>query len=228
MAYDLCRWGAIDVNGVVLLTSGGLFSAVAACRAAVEGRAHLLFADWGQCGAAARRDAVIALAKHLGCELTCIDMPHVRRIDDVGDAAARRTNASPLRLGGANLAIIAAGLSLADAIGATEIHVGVCEQVGEKKASPTPHHRREYIYLANHLFEELTPSARPVTLKSPLIDLSAAEIVKLGHRLKTPFENTHSCKMADAPCDECLGCRTRQQAFAGAAIVDPLTNSAHT
>lgn len=214
------------MNGMVVLTSGGLFSTVAACRAAVDGRAHLLFADWGQCGAGARRDAVVALAKHIGCELTCIDLPHVRRIDDAGDATVHRTTASPHRIGGVNLAIIAAGLNLADAVGATEIHVGVCEQVGEKKASPIPHHRREYIYLANYLLEELTPAGRRVTLKSPLIDLSAAEIVKLGHRLQIPFANTFSCTAADTPCDECAGCRTRQQAFAGAAIVDPLTSTA--
>lgn len=60
-------------------------------------------------------------------------------------------------------------------------------------------------------------------IHTPLIRLSKAEIVKLGHKLGVPFGITHSCYDPDAsgrPCGACDSCLLRAKGFREAGIID--------
>jgi len=62
-----------------------------------------------------------------------------------------------------------------------------------------------------------------LTIQTPLLRLSKADIVRLGTRLRAPFELTHSCYMGTEPsCGECDACLLRLKGFAEAGMVDPV------
>jgi 7-cyano-7-deazaguanine synthase len=56
----------------------------------------------------------------------------------------------------------------------------------------------------------------------PLIDLSKAEVLRLGTRLGVPFELTWSCYYnAEKPCGACESCIERNQAMAAVSFPSP-------
>ncbi len=67
----------------------------------------------------------------------------------------------------------------------------------------------------------------PIQVKTPIIELSKMEIVKLGLRLKAPLELTWSCYQGGAvPCGSCDSCLLRAKGFEEAGVSDPaLTRS---
>jgi 7-cyano-7-deazaguanine synthase len=61
-------------------------------------------------------------------------------------------------------------------------------------------------------------------IHTPLLQLSKADIVRLGVDLGVPFELTHSCYDPDPagiPCGECDSCLLRAKGFEEAGVVDP-------
>jgi 7-cyano-7-deazaguanine synthase len=63
---------------------------------------------------------------------------------------------------------------------------------------------------------------RPVEVRTPLIDLTKADIVRLGVEVGAPLELTWSCYLGfDRPCGECDACRLRAKGFAEAGLDDP-------
>lgn len=65
-------------------------------------------------------------------------------------------------------------------------------------------------------------SGRKVTLDSPLLYLSKAQVVDLGFRLNAPYRLTWSCyEGGDKPCGTCGTCIDRKNAFAANGVEDP-------
>ena len=63
----------------------------------------------------------------------------------------------------------------------------------------------------------------PVQLQAPFLDMSKAEIVRMGMALKVPYHLTWSCyRGEDQPCRTCPTCREREEAFALNCCKDPL------
>ena len=63
---------------------------------------------------------------------------------------------------------------------------------------------------------------RPVDVRTPLIDLSKADIVHLGIEVGAPLELTWSCYFGGpTPCGVCDACRLRAKGFAEAGVEDP-------
>lgn len=63
---------------------------------------------------------------------------------------------------------------------------------------------------------------RPVDIRTPLIDLTKADIVRLGVEVGAPLELTWSCYLGgDRPCGECDACRLRAKGFVEAGVDDP-------
>jgi 7-cyano-7-deazaguanine synthase len=90
-----------------------------------------------------------------------------------------------------------------------------------------PDCRPDYIEAFQHLANLATKRAvngAPIDVRAPLIDLSKAEIVRLGVGLGVDYQLTVSCYQADShgrACGRCDSCRLRQQGFQQAGITDP-------
>ena len=62
-----------------------------------------------------------------------------------------------------------------------------------------------------------------MSVETPIIDMTKAEIVALANRLGAPLEHTWSCyRGGDVPCDACDSCILRAKGFAEAGVPDPL------
>ena len=62
-----------------------------------------------------------------------------------------------------------------------------------------------------------------VKIKTPLINMTKAEIVKMGGRLGVPWGSTWSCYLGEKlACGVCDSCRLRLKGFAQAGVRDPL------
>ncbi len=63
----------------------------------------------------------------------------------------------------------------------------------------------------------------PVELKAPFVDMTKAEVVSLGLKLKVPYELTWSCyEGGERPCLKCGTCLERTEAFLLNEVRDPL------
>ena len=63
----------------------------------------------------------------------------------------------------------------------------------------------------------------PIRIETPVIQLSKADIVKLGMELKAPLERTWSCYQdGELPCGRCDSCVFRARGFEEAGHKDPL------
>lgn len=72
----------------------------------------------------------------------------------------------------------------------------------------------------------LATAWHPVELRAPFVNLTKAEIVRLGFALKVPYELTWSCyRGLGKPCRSCPTCIEREEAFALSGSVDPLLKS---
>ena len=63
----------------------------------------------------------------------------------------------------------------------------------------------------------------PIQVETPIIQMSKAEIVRLGTELQAPLEHTWSCYQGGrVPCVKCDSCILRAKGFAEAGSPDPL------
>lgn len=63
---------------------------------------------------------------------------------------------------------------------------------------------------------------RPIEVRTPLLELTKADIVRLGRSLDAPLELTWSCYRGDdRPCGSCDACTLRAKGFAEAGTPDP-------
>jgi len=126
----------------------------------------------------------------------------------------QRTTIVPNR----NMILLSIAVGYAVKIGAKEVHYAA----HKSDYSVYPDCRKEFvkaldtaIYLGN-LWS-------PVELKAPFVDMTKAEIVSLGLKLKVPYELTWSCyRGEERPCLSCGTCVERTEAFLLNGVRDPL------
>lgn len=120
-----------------------------------------------------------------------------------------------------NLIFLAVAMGVAEARGAEAVWIGV----NALDYSGYPDCRPEFV----RSFEATAALALkrgvegdPVAIRTPLLDLSKADIVRLGVEVGAPLELTWSCyRGADRPCGTCDSCVLRAKGFAEAGIADP-------
>ena len=62
-----------------------------------------------------------------------------------------------------------------------------------------------------------------ISIETPIISMSKADIVKRGLQLEVPFQDTYSCYFGrDKACGLCDSCRIRLEAFTANNIQDPI------
>ena len=122
-----------------------------------------------------------------------------------------------------NTVFLSIALGWAEVLGAEDIFIGV----NAVDFSGYPDCRPEYIAA----FEKMANLATRVgaeggllKIRTPLIDLSKADIVKLGLGLGVDYSLTVSCYQANdkgEACGKCDSCRLRKMGFEQAGIADP-------
>lgn len=127
-----------------------------------------------------------------------------------------------------NTIFLSMALGWAEVLGAADIVIGV----NALDYSGYPDCRPEFIQAFEHLARLATRAGVEgggLTIHTPLISLSKAEIIRLGLSLGLDYGLTHSCYdplSSGGPCRHCDSCRLRAAGFAEACAVDPLLDAA--
>ena len=220
----------------VCLLSGGLDSATALAFARRDGFAcYALSFDYGQrhrieleaaarvarsLGAVEHKTVVIDLRLFGGSALTAdIDVPKDR-------PASAMTHGIPITYVPArNTIFLSFALAWAEVLACSDIFIGV----NAVDYSGYPDCRPDYILaferMANLATRAGVEGAQKLTIHTPLIAFSKAEIIRAGLALDVDYSLTHSCydPAADGrACGHCDSCLLRVAGFAAAGAVDPL------
>lgn len=218
----------------VLLLSGGLDSTTLLALARSEGYAiHALSFSYGQRHsaelAAARKIAAhYGVVQHVvtdidlrvfgGSALTAdIEVPKDRVVDE-----AIPVTYVPAR----NTIFLSFALAWAEVLGASAIFIGV----NALDYSGYPDCRPEFIAAFQEMARLATRvgvegGAAPVTIRTPLIELSKKEIIQLGLSLGVDYSMTTSCYDPTddgEACGHCDACQLRLKGFEEAGAADPV------
>ena len=122
-----------------------------------------------------------------------------------------------------NTVFLSLALGWAEVLEVFEIFIGV----NAVDYSGYPDCRPEFISAFETMANLATRAGiegQPVRICTPLIDLSKAEIIRLGLSLGVDYGDTHSCYAPDesgAACGGCDACQLRLGGFAEVGEVDP-------
>jgi 7-cyano-7-deazaguanine synthase len=123
-----------------------------------------------------------------------------------------------------NTVFLAYGLAWAEVLGAWDIFIGV----NAVDYSGYPDCRPEYIAAFEAMARLATRAGvegqGQLRVRTPLMDLSKAEIIRRGVDLGVDYAQTVSCYQADEQgraCGRCDSCRLRREGFAAAGLLDP-------
>jgi len=219
----------------VVLSSGGLDSTTVMAIAKSEGYIiYSLSFSYGQrhfveLEAAGKIAEIIGVEKHLvlnldlnkigGSALTdSIDVPKNR--DEMSISDDIPVTYVPAR----NTIFLSYALAWADVIGSSDIFIGVTAI----DYSGYPHCRPEYIEafekMANLATKIGVKGISQIKIKTPLIFMSKAQIIKKGIELGVNYSLTNSCydpNPEGGACGQCDSCILRKKGFKEAGVKDP-------
>ena len=143
---------------------------------------------------------------------------------DVPDAALGDAVTDPIPITyvpARNLIFLAVAMGVAEARDIDVVYLGV----NALDYSGYPDCRPEFVRAfeaAAALALKRGVEGNPVAVRTPLIDLTKAGIVRLGRSLDAPLHLTWSCYRGDEhPCGRCDACVLRAAGFAEAGLNDP-------
>jgi len=224
-----------------VLLSGGLDSTTCLAAATRDGFAvHALSFRYGQRHAheveAARRIAERwGVARHVvididlrvfgGSALTAdLDVPKDRPADALAAEGVPITYV-PAR----NTIFLSYALAMAEVTGARDVFIGVNSLDYSGYPDCRPEYVRAFERMANLAtragVEAAARGETALRIRTPLLDLTKAEIVRLGLSLGVDYAETTSCydPTADgAACGHCDACQLRLKGFAEAGAADPI------
>jgi len=218
----------------VVLVSGGLDSATVIAMARADGYdCYALSMDYGQ-----RHRIELERAKKVAMTNDAVEHKIVRiNIGDFGGSAltdnklevptddtAEGANDIPITYVPArNTVFLSVALGWAEVLSANAIFIGA----NAVDYSGYPDCRPEYIQsfqaMAN-LATRAGVEGDTISIETPIIELSKAQIIATGLKLGVDYSQTISCYNPDddgTVCGECDSCRIRAEGFKAAGSVDP-------
>ncbi len=236
--------GGVDVPKSVILSGGGIKTAVAAARIAAEHDLYLVHLNFGQRSAPAELTALTTMARSLrSARVLDLDLPHPAQLEQhvtgkgnargsvIADPARNRLDAAPALCWGLFPVLLSVAVQCARRVGATTVVTGVSElcpapHLGLAGALAKPGNLRSLLHSYDLMVDSLGSHHQRVRIEAPLIDLAYARIVQLAQRFEVPLEQTWTCdQTGPRPCRRCDRCRDRGSAFAEATLPDPLVES---
>lgn len=214
----------------IVLVSGGLDSCVTAAIAAGEcDEIALLHVSYGQRTEARERRAFNEIADHYGSRKRLdVSIEYLAKIggssltDDTMavtdadlDSVEIPTSYVPFR----NANMLAIATSWAEVIGASSIYIGAVAE----DSSGYPDCRPEFYAAFQQTINAGTKPDTHIEIRTPIIHLTKAEIVKKGIELDAPLHLTWSCYRSETlACGTCDSCALRLRGFGQAGAIDPI------
>lgn len=213
----------------VVLMSGGLDSCVTAAMAQPDHQLFGLHASYGQRTESRELESFNAQADFFSVvERLDVNLGYMAKI---GGSSLTDTNIAvpeqdlsskdipntyvPFR----NAHFLAVATSWAEVIGAETIFIGAVWE----DSSGYPDCRPEYYEAINALIDVGTRPTTRIRVRTPLIEMRKAQIVRKGAELGAPFNLTWSCyRNSGQACGTCDSCVLRLRAFSEADLMDPI------
>jgi 7-cyano-7-deazaguanine synthase len=133
------------------------------------------------------------------------------------DLESREIPSSYVPFRNANMLSIAT--SWAEVLGAEKIYIGAVAE----DSSGYPDCRPEFYEAFEKAIEKGTKPGTNISIETPIIHLSKADIVQKGINLDAPLHLSWSCyRSEDLACGTCDSCALRLRGFARAGATDPI------
>lgn len=208
----------------IILLSGGLDSTVATAVAKNKGyKLNFLFLEYGQKNLKNEKRSIGNLTKFFKPKKVWnVKLPWLKKFGGSGlfdkniilDEKNFKLEYVPFR----NSIFLSVATALAEVSKADVIFVG-----SSRGDHICPDNSLEYIKSFQKVIREGTLLKKEIKIIAPLINTDKTGAVKIGKRLKVPFELTWSChdykKLA---CGHCSNCLSRLEAFKANKILDPV------
>ena len=122
-----------------------------------------------------------------------------------------------------NTVFLSIAMGYAEVLEADSIFIGVNAVDYSGYPDCRPEYIEAYQVMAN-LATKTGVEGQSIQIETPLINLSKAEIIKLGLSMGVDYSKTVSCYQANTQglaCGKCDSCRLRAEGFSAAQIADP-------
>jgi len=217
-------------NSAIVLVSGGMDSCVTTAIAKNENSAlALLHISYGQRTELRERQAFNDIADFYDIENRLdISIEYLAKIGgssltdrrmEVTEANLESTEIPTSYVPFRNANMLSIATSWAEVLGANSIYIGAVAE----DSSGYPDCRPEFYEAFEKTIEAGTKPDTHIKIKTPIIQLSKAEIVKKGLELNAPLHLSWSCyRSEDLACGTCDSCALRLRGFAQAGVKDPI------
>lgn len=218
-------------TNAIALVSGGMDSCVTAAIALEESdNLAFLHISYGQKTEVRERQAFDDIADHYDVKQRLdVSIEHLALIGGSSltdskmevtkaDLGSKEIPTSYVPFRNANMLSIA--VSWAEVIGASAIYIGAVAE----DSSGYPDCRPEFYEAFQAVIDTGTKPDTNIRIRTPIIHLSKAEIVKKGIELHAPLHLTWSCyKDEELACGTCDSCALRLRGFEQAGVNDPIS-----
>jgi len=214
----------------LILLSGGLDSATALAMAKAQAyECYALSFNYGQrhaaeLNAAAKIANAFNVTEHKTIDLDLTQIGGSALTDNSIDVPESPTEGIPVTYVPArNTIFLSYALAWAEVLEINNIFIGI----NAVDYSGYPDCRPEYIQAFERMANLATKTGvegTKLTIHTPLIDLTKADIIQQGNQLNVDYALTISCYQVDeggAACGVCASCRFRKEGFENAGIPDP-------
>jgi 7-cyano-7-deazaguanine synthase len=219
------------MSKAVILLSGGLDSTTVLAIAKSQGfECYALSFDYGQ-----KQLSELASAKTIANNFGVTEHRIMRVcLDDIGGSALtdptievpkfEKSSEIPITYVPArNTIFLSFALAWAEVLDAHSIFIGVNALDYSGYPDCRPEYIKAYETMANLATKQSVEGVK-IQIRTPLINLSKAEIVKLGQTLSVDYSITTTCYQANdkgEACGICDACVLRRQGFEKAGVSDP-------
>lgn len=214
----------------VIVFSGGLDSTTCLALAKSQGYlCHAITFDYGQ-RHRVELEAASRIAESMGITHHIIPIPTLNKIG--GSALTDHQIDVPSYTGNSDIPVtyvparntifLSFALAFAEVLGAQTIFIGASSIDYSHYPDCRPEYFEAFQTLAN-LATKVGVENESITIKTPLLHLSKAQTIEIGHTLGVQYETTISCYQANSKgeaCGHCDSCMLRKKGFKEAGLPD--------